>query len=634
MNFLISFFFFFSNHCGSYKGRVCFVHLMGRNIYYNFTEKIQFKERENFATKLSSLTKDTDETCRSAITKFVCHSLFPDCKHDKLSNPEPLAICKEDCLATTKFTCLSETIKDLRKAANTAFGKDSYMLSLLNQMKNCDNLPSYKDSEKCTPLNLFHIEKEKLTTNCYKDDGRYYNGTISKTVSGIECLPWNHDRPKSMRFHPEYLPLLNKNYCRNLGGTKKKPFCYPVKGTDFFEFCDIPLCESKDTVHNTATTYMFDKSLFVTITCASFVALILIIIIVILCYKFKNKKPRYSPTSSIELDNWNIKENKNYQQDSEKFYFNSNLKNLEYDRNEIIFKNDIGEGAFGQVFLATVVIEKDERKAAIKVLKEEVSYERRRDFEQEAELLATFDHKNIVELLGVCMNKKPFCLIMGYLRYGDLNSFLRKCDPDYSLETEEYLYDPLSDYQKVFIAAQIVDGMAYLASQDYVHRDLATRNCLVDTDLLTKIGDFGLTRKMKYGFGYQGTHDEAIPVRWQPLEAILQQCYTQKSDIWSFGIVLYEIFTDAKQPYMGKTHSEVIELLKMKEKLKPPDSMPKYIKKIMMNCLRDSPQERPTFYQLAEDFNQATQIAMGNIEVNNLNENLTERSPLNPKMGV
>ncbi|CAD5116808.1 DgyrCDS5654 [Dimorphilus gyrociliatus] len=621
-----------NNYCSPYKGSFCSFQLMNRNVYHNITEDIRLKDREKFAAKLSGLANEKDEMCRSSVSKFACHSLFPDCNVDRTSKSEPLVICKEDCLTMTRFTCLPETFDTFLQEVEKSFKKDPFIISLVKQMTNCDSLPSSKEGKACTSMNLFHLEKEKITTDCYKDDGRYYNGTVSKTASGIECLPWDHHVPRKLRYHSEYLPLLHENYCRNLGGTKKQPFCYPITGDALFEVCDVAVCEEKKPISKTQAGFFQNSTNIIVCACLLLIIILVPTIIFVVC-RSRGNKERYSPAPSMELEHWNIKENVNYHQETERFQLNPVLKRLEYDRNQIIYENDIGEGAFGQVFLAQVKLGKEnaKTKAAIKALKEDVCHQRFRDFEREAELLVMFDHSNIVKLLGVCMVKKPYCLIMEYMKYGDLNSFLRKSDPAYKFEAEEESFCDLSDYQRVYISSQIIDGMDYLASKCYVHRDLATRNCLVDDDFITKIGDFGLTRAMKNGSCYQGSTDEAIPVRWQPFEAIMHQIYTQQSDVWSFGVVLYEIFSYAKQPYMGLTHSQVIDLLKDGGRLRAPEKMPNYIETIMNRCLRKSPQDRPVFSQLAEEFVQAIQITLGNIEDQNLNDSFVNGSPLESK---
>lgn len=198
------------------------------------------------------------------------------------------------------------------------------------------------------------------------------------------------------------------------------------------------------------------------------------------------------------------------------------------------------------------------------MLKENASDEMRRDFEREASLMVEFNHVNIVRLLGVCVVGKPLCLLFEYMSKGDLNEFLRLCSPEHFIVRRRELpgEQPKLDHaEQLDIAAQVAAGMVYLAERGYVHRDLATRNCLVGdrcatfdrskgchrSGLIVKIADFGLTRHIRDGDYYKGSDQDAIPIRWMPLEAILYNRFTTESDVWSYGIVLWEIFSFALQ---------------------------------------------------------------------------------------
>ncbi|KAL1130277.1 hypothetical protein AAG570_013215 [Ranatra chinensis] len=204
---------------------------------------------------------------------------------------------------------------------------------------------------------------------------------------------------------------------------------------------------------------------------------------------------------------------------------------------------------------------------AVKMLKDEASEDLQLDFEREACLLAEFDHPNIVKLLGVCAVGKPMCLLFEYMGRGDLNEFLRSCSPSNyivrSVEGGDVFKDiQLTTSDLLRIAQQIACGMVYLSDRKFVHRDLATRNCLIDDNMVVKIADFGLSQKMYLQDYYKGDEHDAIPVRWMPLESILYNKYTIESDVWAFGVCLWEIFSFALQPYYGMTHEEVVKYIK------------------------------------------------------------------------
>lgn len=214
--------------------------------------------------------------------------------------------------------------------------------------------------------------------------------------------------------------------------------------------------------------------------------------------------------------------------------------------------------------------------------------------------MSEFDHPNIVKLLGVCAVGKPMCLLFEFMGRGDLNEFLRSCSPsNYVVRNangELYSSDVrLTCLDLVDVCRQISLGMVYLSERKFVHRDLATRNCLVNDDMTVKIADFGLSQKIYAANYYKGSEQDAIPIRWMPLESILYNKFTVESDIWAYGVVLWEIFSFAMQPYYGMTHEEVVKFIKDGNVLSCPDDTPPQIYSIMKGCWHRKPSSRPSF---------------------------------------
>jgi muscle, skeletal, receptor tyrosine kinase len=168
-------------------------------------------------------------------------------------------------------------------------------------------------------------------------------------------------------------------------------------------------------------------------------------------------------------------------------------------------------GAFGRVFQAKapqLVAGEDFTLVAVKMLKDEAGQDMMVDFEREACLLAEFDHPNIIKLLGVCAIGRPMCLLFEFMSKGDLNEFLRQCSPanqQYSnVSRRNGVPHTLDHYELLTIALQIASGMVYLSERKFVHRDLATRNCLIDEYMVVKIADFGLSHKIYLQDYYKG----------------------------------------------------------------------------------------------------------------------------------
>ncbi|XP_040487632.1 muscle, skeletal receptor tyrosine-protein kinase isoform X2 [Ursus maritimus] len=288
---------------------------------------------------------------------------------------------------------------------------------------------------------------------------------------------------------------------------------------------------------------------------------------------------------------------------------NPKLLSLEYPRNNIEYVRDIGEGAFGRVFQARapgLLPHEPFTMVAVKMLKEEASADMQADFQREAALMAEFDNPNIVKLLGVCAVGKPMCLLFEYMAYGDLNEFLRSMSPhsrrslshgDLSgrAQASSPAPPPLSCAEQLCIARQVAAGMAYLSERKFVHRDLATRNCLVGENMVVKIADFGLSRNIYSADYYKANENDAIPIRWMPPESIFYNRYTTESDVWAYGVVLWEIFSYGLQPYYGMAHEEVIYYVRDGHILACPEDCPLELYNLMRLCWSQLPADRPSF---------------------------------------
>ena len=300
----------------------------------------------------------------------------------------------------------------------------------------------------------------------------------------------------------------------------------------------------------------------------------------------------------------------------------------EVDPDRIVFVAELGEGNFGKVFKGLVQGFNDSEEAttvAIKTLKVDSNDHMRKEFFHEAQLMSNFNHKNIVRLLGVCVeNSAMLCMLFEYMELGDLNNYLREhnrriSNSDPAANTKRgYYYStttataemlescssesvgdkPLDNDRLVHVAVQIAAGMYYLAHRRYVHRDLATRNCLVSNGLMVKIADFGMSQDIYSTDYYRVGGAALLPVRWMPPEAIIYGKFTVESDVWSFGVVMWEIFSYAMQPYFGFSNEEVVDTVRRGRLLSCPDNCPSQIYSLMKECWNMEPEERPSFKKL------------------------------------
>ncbi|KAK4475998.1 hypothetical protein MN116_001232 [Schistosoma mekongi] len=221
-----------------------------------------------------------------------------------------------------------------------------------------------------------------------------------------------------------------------------------------------------------------------------------------------------------------------------------NLSLLEVNRNNFAFIKKLGQGSFGEVWLATW---NNQMSVAIKKLLGNGSMNQGR-FLNEAELMHRLNHPNIVRLLAVCTfpNNEPTYIISELMENGSLKQYMQKLLPDQVKMTN--LLEMIRD---------VVRGMMYLEEQHYVHRDLRSSNILVDSKNRLKVADFGLAHVLSGTDEYIGTLHTKYPVRWTAPEGILSQAYSTKSDIWSFGILVYEILTFCELPYKEFNINEV-----------------------------------------------------------------------------
>nr|XP_014426423.1 muscle, skeletal receptor tyrosine-protein kinase isoform X3 [Pelodiscus sinensis] len=533
----------------------------------------------------------------------------------------------QELLVQTAWTELKTEWLSMEENAQKGIYKPGLMLLTLPE---CNRLPSlHQDPKACTRTPYFDFNTENTTTTCYKGNGRFYQGSINITTSGIPCQKWSEQVPHLHRRTPQVFPELSnaENACRNPGGENERPWCYTKDHSISWEYCNVPLCgdvslapgtkkPSAETPSLPSSSFSPTYSMTVIISIISSFALIVIfMIIALVCCRrrkqWKNKKREsQAPAlttlpSELLLDR--LHPNPMYQRMP--LLLNPKLLSLEYPRNNIEYVRDIGEGAFGRVFQARapgLLPYEPFTMVAVKMLKEEASADMQADFQREAALMAEFDNPNIVKLLGVCAVGKPMCLLFEYMAYGDLNEYLRTRSPrnlcslsHSNLDTRIRLSNPnplaLCCTDQLGIAKQVAAGMAYLSERKFVHRDLATRNCLVGENRVVKIADFGLSRNIYSADYYKANENDAIPIRWMPPESIFYNRYTTESDVWAYGVVLWEIFSYGMQPYYGMAHEEVIYYVRDGNVLSCPDDCPLELYNLMRLCWSKLPSDRPSF---------------------------------------
>ncbi|XP_066134874.1 fibroblast growth factor receptor 3 isoform X2 [Saccopteryx bilineata] len=282
----------------------------------------------------------------------------------------------------------------------------------------------------------------------------------------------------------------------------------------------------------------------------------------------------------------------------------------ELPRARLTLGKPLGEGCFGQVVMAEAIgIDKDRATkpvtVAVKMLKDDATDKDLSDLVSEMEMMKMIGkHKNIINLLGACTQGGPLYVLVEYAAKGNLREYLRARRPpgtDYSFDTCKLPEEQLTFKDLVSCAYQVARGMEYLASQKCIHRDLAARNVLVTEDKVMKIADFGLARDVHNLDYYKKTTNGRLPVKWMAPEALFDRVYTHQSDVWSFGVLLWEIFTLGGSPYPGIPVEELFKLLKEGHRMDKPANCTHDLYMIMRECWHAVPSQRPTFKQLVED---------------------------------
>lgn len=251
----------------------------------------------------------------------------------------------------------------------------------------------------------------------------------------------------------------------------------------------------------------------------------------------------------------------------------------EIPRNEIAMKHRLGGGQYGEVYEG--VWKKYERQVAVKTLREETMEVD--EFLKEAAVMKEIKHPRLVQLLGVCTREPPFYIITEFMPFGNLLDYLRSSASK-----------NLTAVTLMYMATQVSDAMSYLESMNFIHRDLAARNCLVGENNLVKVADFGLSRLVTYEV-YTAHEGAKFPIKWTAPEALAYNTFSIKSDVWAFGILLWELATYGMSPYPGVDLSQVYEMLESGYRMPCPDGCPQEVYDMMMKCWSWEPQDRPQF---------------------------------------
>nr|XP_022907212.1 ephrin type-B receptor 1-B-like isoform X3 [Onthophagus taurus] len=269
----------------------------------------------------------------------------------------------------------------------------------------------------------------------------------------------------------------------------------------------------------------------------------------------------------------------------------------EIDAGLITIEAIIGGGEFGDVCKGKLRVNGHDISVAIKTLKNGSLDKARNDFLTEASIMGQFEHPNVIFLQGVVTKSNPVMIITEYMENGSLDTFLRANDGKFQI------------IQLVGMLRGIAAGMQYLSDMNYVHRDLAARNVLVNSQLVCKIADFGLSREIESATeGAYTTRGGKIPVRWTAPEAIAFRKFTSASDVWSMGIVCWEVMSYGERPYWNWSNQDVIKSIEKGYRLPAPMDCPEAIYQLMLDCWQKERTHRPTFQSIVKTLDKLIRV--------------------------
>ncbi|XP_028857389.1 inactive tyrosine-protein kinase transmembrane receptor ROR1 [Denticeps clupeoides] len=570
--------------CQPYRGIACARFIGNRSIFVDSLQmQGEIETQITAAFTMIGTSNHLSDRCSQFAIPSLCHFAFPTC--DRSSGMDkPRDLCKDECEILENDLCKTEYI----------IARSNPIILKRLKLPNCEDLASSNSPEaaNCMRIGIPMAESINKNHKCYNSSGSDYRGTVSVTRSGRQCQPWNSQYPHSHTYLAMRYPELNggHSYCRNPGNKHEAPWCFTLDDSVRMELCDIAVCDPKEPRGGGGVEILYILVPSVAIP----LAIALLFFFICVCRNNQKTARPPAPRQPKPVRGQNVEM-------SMLPAYKPKSKAKELPLSAVRFMEELGEGGFGKIYKGHLYLPGMEHAqlVAIKTLKDFSSAQQWGDFQHEVNVMAELQHQNVVCLLGVVTQEQPVCMLFEFLAQGDLHEFLilRSPHSDVGCSSDEdgTIRSSLDHADFLHLAIQVAAGMEYLASRYFVHKDLAARNILVGEQLLVKISDLGLSREIYASDYYRIQPKALLPIRWMPPEAIAYGKFTTDSDVWSFGVVLWEIFSFGLQPYYGFSNQEVMEVVRKRQLLPCPEDCPPRMYSLMTECWHEGPAQRPRF---------------------------------------